>query len=178
MAVTLAGVGAAASACNTTAGQTDAAGGRGGGRGGRAVDRSVHVETAPLQHISVERRVDLSGTLVSPDQARVSSEVAGIIREVRIQLGSEVRVGDVLVRLEPRELTLAVERAESALRQVEAQLGIDRTQDKQPPPDEQIASVRQTMANRDDARAAFERAQQLNGRGLLTKSTATPPKPA
>src|SRR4029077_20050116 len=57
-----------------------------------------------------------------------------------------------------------------ALRQVEAQLGIDRTRDKQPPPDEQIASVRQTMANRDDARTAFERAQQLNGRGLLTKS--------
>ena len=33
------------------------------------------------------------------------------------------------------------------------------------------------MANRDDARAAFERAQQLNGRGLLTRSTATRPKP-
>ena len=114
--------------------------------------------------------MDLSGTLVSPDQARVSSEVAGIIREVRVQLGSEVRVGDVLVRLEPRELALAVERAESALRQVEAQLGIDRTRDKQPPPDEEIASVRQTMANRDDARSAFERAQQLNGRGLLTRS--------
>jgi membrane fusion protein, multidrug efflux system len=166
------GVGTVASACNTTAEQTDAAGGRGGGRGGRGGGGgpAVHVETAPLQHISVERRVDLSGTLVSPDQARVSSEVAGIIREVRVQLGSEVRVGDVLVRLEPRELALALERAESALRQVEAQLGIDRSQDKQPPPDDQVASVRQTMANRDDARSAFERAQQLNGRGLLTKS--------
>ncbi|MEO8259187.1 MAG: efflux RND transporter periplasmic adaptor subunit [Acidobacteriota bacterium] len=167
----LIGLGAAASACNTTAEQTDGAGGRGGGRAGRGGGgQSIRVDTATLQHISLERRVDLSGTLVSPDQARVSSEVAGVIREVRIQLGSEVRVGDVLVRLEPRELALALERAESALRQVEAQLGIDRTQDKQPPPDEQIASVRQTMANRDDARAAFERAQQLNGRGLLTRS--------
>ena len=35
-----------------------------------------------------------------------------------------------------------------------------------------------TMANRDDARAAFDRAQQLNGRGLLSRSIATPPKPA
>ena len=43
------------------------------------------------------------------------------------------------------------------------------TQDKQPPPDDQIASVRQAMANRDDARAAFERAQQLSGRGLLAQ---------
>src|SRR5206468_10438259 len=64
----------------------------------------------------------------------------------------------------------ALDRAESALRQVEAQLGIDRAQDKQPLDDDQIASVRQAMANRDDARAAFERAQQLNGRGLVTRA--------
>src|SRR4029079_6697267 len=120
VALALVGIGIAAPACNTTAGQTDAAGGRGGGRGGRGGGggQAIHVDTAPLQHISIERRVDVSGTLVSPDQARVSSEVAGIIREVRVQRGSEVRVGDVLVRLEPRELALAVERAESALRQV------------------------------------------------------------
>ncbi|MEP7305548.1 MAG: efflux RND transporter periplasmic adaptor subunit [Acidobacteriota bacterium] len=167
MALTLACVGAAAAGCNTTAGQNDGAGGGRGGRGGAG--QAVHVDTSPLQHISVERRVDLSGTLVSPDQARVSSEVAGIIMAVPVQLGSEVRVGDVLVKIEPRELTLALERAESALRQVEAQLGIDRTQDKQPPPDEQIASVRQAVANRDDARAAYQRAQQLSGRGLLAQ---------
>src|SRR5262249_38201998 len=80
------------------------------------------------------------------------------------------RAGDVLVRLEPRELQFALDRAESALRQVEAQLGIDRSRDKQPPPDEQIASVKQQMANRDDARAAYERAPQLSGPGLLTES--------
>ena len=166
LAVMLACIGALNAGCNTTAGQTDTPGGRGGrGVGGQA----VHVETSPLQHISVERRVDLSGTLVSPDQARVSSEVAGVIKEVPVQLGSEVRVGDTLVKIEPRELTLALERAESALRQVEAQLGIDRAQDRQPPPDEQIASVRQAVANRDDARAAYERAQQLSGRGLLAQ---------
>jgi multidrug resistance efflux pump len=111
----------------------------------------------------------LQGTLLSPDQARVSSEVAGIVRDVPVQLGSEVRGGDVLVRLEPRELQLALERAESALRQVEAQLGIDRAQDKQPPPDDQIATVRQAMANRDDARSTFKRAEQLNARGLMSK---------
>jgi len=168
MAVTLAWIGVAAAGCNTTAGQSDGAGGGRGGRGGGA-GQAVHVDTAPLQRITVERRVDLSGTLISPDQARVSSEVSGIIMAVPVQLGTEVKVGDVLVKIEPRELTLALERAESALRQVEAQLGIDRTQDKQPPPDEQIASVRQAVANRDDARAAYQRAQQLSGRGLLAQ---------
>ena len=153
--------------CNTTSGESNAPGGRGRGAGGGG--QPVRVETSPLQHMAIERRVDLSGTLLSFDQARVSSEVAGIVLEVPVQLGTEVRAGDVLVRLAPRELELALERAESALRQVEAQLGIDRTQDKQPPSDEQIASVRQAMANRDDARAAFARAQQLNSRGLLAQ---------
>jgi RND family efflux transporter MFP subunit len=163
------GLAALTAACEKTSGQAASPGGGRVGRGGRG-GQAVVTQTVPVQRISVQREVDLSGTLLSPDQAKISSEVAGIIREVRIQLGTEVRAGDVLVRLEPRELQFAADRAESALRQVEAQLGIDRAQDKQPPADEQIASVRQAMANRDDARAAFERAQQLNSRGLLTKA--------
>ena len=149
----------ALAACDTTSGQA------------RRTDRrqAIAVDVTQPQRISVERQVDLSGTLLSPDQARVSSEVAGIVREVPVQLGTEVRPGDVLVRIEPRELELALERAESALRQVEAQLGIDRTQDRQPPPDDQIASIRQAAANRDDAHAAYARAQQLSGRGLLSQ---------
>jgi RND family efflux transporter MFP subunit len=157
-----------ASACQQTSGQTAAGGGRGGGRGGRG--QAVATETTTVQRMSVQREVDLSGTLLSPDQAKISSEVAGIILDVPVQLGTEVRRGDVLVRLDPRELQLALDRAESALRQVEAQLGIDRAQDKQPPADNQIASVRQATANLDDARSAYERAQQLNTRGLLTKA--------
>ena len=92
------------------------------------------MDTTTIQRIAIQRRVDLSGTLLSPDQAKVSSEVAGVVLEVPVEIGAEVRPGAVLVRLEPRELALALERAESALRQVEAQLGIDKSQDKQPPP--------------------------------------------
>jgi RND family efflux transporter MFP subunit len=161
--------GIAAAACENTSGQAAGPGGGGrGGRGGRG--GAVATQTTSVQRMSVQREVDLSGTLMSPEQAKISSEVAGIIREVRVQLGTEVKAGDVLVRLEPSELQFALDRAESALRQVEAQLGIDRAQDKQPPADDQIASVRQAVANRDDARASFERAQQLNGRGLLTRA--------
>jgi RND family efflux transporter MFP subunit len=159
----------AASGCERSSGQTaGAAGGRGAGRGGRG--QTVATDTTTVQRISVQREVDLSGTLLSPDQAKISSEVAGIILDVPVQLGTEVRRGDVLVRLDPRELQLALDRAESALRQVEAQLGIDRAQDKKPPADDQIASMLQATANRDDARSAYERAQQLNSRGLLTKA--------
>jgi len=144
-----------------------AAAARGGGRGGRG--QAVATEVTTVRRIAVQREVDLSGTLLSPDQARVSSEVAGIVRDVPVQLGTEMRAGDLLVRLEPRELQLALDRAEGQLRQIEAQLGIDRSQDRRPPSDDQIASVRQAMANRDDARNTFKRAQQLHDRGLMSQ---------
>jgi len=158
------GVSLAIAGCNS--GQAAGPGtGRGRGRGGPA----VQIETATISRMSIERHADLSGTLVSPDQAKVSSEVAGIVREVPVQLGTEIRAGDTLVRLEPRELSLALERADSALKQVEAQLGLTRSDSEQVPPDEEVATVRQAAANRDDAKAAYDRAQQLNGRGLLSK---------
>jgi membrane fusion protein (multidrug efflux system) len=139
--------------------------GRGRGRGGA----TVNVETTKVQEISVERSVDLSGTLISLDQAKVSSEVAGVVASVPVELGAEVKTGDVLVRLAPRELQIALDRAESALRQVEAQLGMAQAKRSEPPPDEEVASVRQAIANRDDAQAAYERASQLNTRGLVSK---------
>jgi membrane fusion protein (multidrug efflux system) len=157
---------ASAAAC-----QKPAAGGTGnaGPRGGRGGGVAVSVQTARLQRIAIQRDVDLQGTLLSPDQAKVSSEVAGIILEVPVQLGTEVRAGDPLVRLEPRELQLALDRAESAMHQTEAQLGVDRASSAKPPTDDQIASVRQAIANRDDATNTFARAEQLNARGLMSK---------
>ena len=164
--LTILGIGLAVfSGCSTTSGQ---AAGAGGGRG-RGRGAAVQVQTATVERVSIERHADLSGTLVSPDQAKVSSEVAGIVRDVTVQLGSEVHAGDPLVRLEPRELALALERADSSLRQVEAQLGIARRTEENAPPDDQVASVRQAMANRDDAKNAYERASQLNGRGLVSQ---------
>src|SRR5918911_2724269 len=154
-----------------TSGQAASGGGPPGGRGGRGgrSGQTVTTETTTVQRISIQREVDLAGTLLSPDQARVSSEVAGIIRDVPVQLGTEVRAGDLLVRLEPRELQLALDRAEGQLHQIEAQLGIDHSQARRPPSDDQIASVRQAMANRDDARNTFKRAQQLHDRGLMSQ---------
>jgi len=118
--------------------------------------------------MDVERHADLSGTLVSPDQAKVSSEAPGIVREVPVQLGTEVRVGDTLAKLDTRELALALERAESALRQVEAQLGVGKDQETTPP-DQDIATVRQALASRDDAKASLDRATQLGSRGLVSQ---------
>jgi RND family efflux transporter MFP subunit len=120
--------------------------------------------------MSVQRFVDLAGTLNSPDQAKVSCEVAGVVRDVMVEIGTEVRQGQPLVRIEPRELDLALARAESALRQTYAQLGMHNTValDAVLPADEHVASVKTAIATLDDAKAAMTRAEALAARGILS----------
>jgi RND family efflux transporter MFP subunit len=141
-------------------------GGRGAGSGGPA----VAVRTTTVQRMTIQRQVDLAGTLLSPDQAKISAEAAGVVRQVLVEIGQEVRVGDPLVRLEPRELALALERAEASLRQTRAQLGMHGPLNgsEQPPPDEQIGSVKTAIANRDDASTTYERAKTLSARGIMS----------
>ena len=147
-------------------GQTGAAQPGRRGEGGPAVG----IKTATVQRMSVQRQVDLAGTLLSPDEAKVSAEAAGVVRQVLVQIGSDVKAGDPLAKLEPNELTLALARAESALRQTRAQLGMHGpiSEGDTPPPDDEIGSVRNALANLNDARANGERARTLSGRGLMS----------
>lgn len=140
-------------------------------RQGRAGGPTVAVRTTNVLRMSVQRQIDLAGTLLSPDQARVSAEAAGVVRQVLVEIGREVNVGAPLVQIEPRELALALERAEAALRQSRAQLGMHDGQidtNQAPPPDEEIASVKTAIATRDDARAGYDRARALNTRGITS----------
>jgi membrane fusion protein (multidrug efflux system) len=130
----------------------------------------VSVQTTKIQRISLQREVDLAGSLIASDQAKVSSEVAGIVREVLVELGQVVSMGQVVVRLDTRELELALQRAQSQLRQAEAQLGINGAAVKDPPADEEISSVRLAQANRDDAMAQLRRAQKLRSQNLLPQA--------
>jgi membrane fusion protein, multidrug efflux system len=158
-------------ACSQKSPQAAGGGGRGGRGGGNPIPTgTVSVETTKPQRISLERSVELSGTLISPDQARVSSEVAGKVMDVLVEIGQEVDSGQPLVTLDTTELNLALERAESALRQTEAQLGINSEQPDRIPADEEIAAVRTAAANRDDARAQLARAEELLSKGLMSKA--------
>ncbi len=130
----------------------------------------VSVQTVRVRKISLRRDVEVSGSLVASDQARVSSEVAGVVRQVLVDLGQEVAAGQVVVRLDTRELELALERARSQLRQTEAQFGIDGVKVTEPPDNEQISSVRLAMANRDDALAQLRRARRLREQNLLPQA--------
>jgi RND family efflux transporter MFP subunit len=154
----------------TKAGPPGRAVGKGGRGAGPGAGGPVSVQTTTVRRIAIQRNVDLAGSLVSPDQAKVSSEVAGVVQQVLVELGDEVKSGQIVAKLDPREVELALYRAQSQLRQTEAQLGIDGVRIKEPPPDEQISSVRMAIANRDDAHAQLRRAQRLRSQNLLSQA--------
>jgi RND family efflux transporter MFP subunit len=142
--------------------------GQRGGRGGGAPE--VDVRSTSVQRISIQRQIELSGNLASIDLVKVSAEVAGTVVFANIDLGREVQAGEVLVRLDDRELQLARDRAESALKQTEAQLGLDPSKPNVLPPDEQIATVRTAIANRDDAKVKYAQSQELVSKGLVPRT--------
>src|SRR5215471_8081149 len=151
-----------------TQGQKGGRGGSAPGGGGRGQSISG-VKLVSVERKTFQRQVDLSGTLMSLDQAHVSSEVDGIVRDVFIEIGHEIKAGQVLVQIDTRELQFALDRAESSLRQNEAQIGIV---DGSPelPPDDEISSVRTAAASLQDAKNNLARAQSLNARGLVSKA--------
>ncbi len=152
-------------------GENPGGGGGGGGRGGRGGGGApVSVTTTAVQHMPVQRRVDLAGTLLSPDQAKVSAEAAGRITKTFVEIGTDVKVGDPLIKLDSVELELALARAESALRQTRAQLGIvgPVTESDTLPPDDEIGSVKNALASMLDAKANAERSRYLSGKNLIS----------
>ena len=88
------------------------------------------VVVAEVKMIVWPRTVHVQGNLLSDERVIVGAKVAGRIASLGedtnhnpVDLGSEVREGDVLARLETEELELKVQQAESQLEQVRATLG-------------------------------------------------------
>lgn len=134
--------------------------------------QAINVKATKVRRMAVQRQVDLSGTLLAIDQARVSAEAAGVIRDVPVQIGSAVAAGSPLVVLDKREYQLALDRAESALRQTRAQLGMSGPLGDSDalPADEDIASVRNAYATYLDAKASADRTGALAKKGIVSPS--------
>ncbi len=132
-----------------------------------SADQSVEVEIAPVVERTVDRQIEIVGTLAADEEVVISTEVEGQVVELRVDLGSVVRRGEVLARLESRDFELRVAEAEAALQQVRARLGMPPDRDRIDP--EETAIVRQARAAYEEARLRFHRIQQLRGRGVVSQ---------
>ncbi len=126
---------------------------------------AIQVSTAPVVERSTNRGVEVVGSLEAQDQVTVSSQGSGNLESISVDLGSPVSRGQVIARIDQRELKLKRDQAEAALHQAEAKLGITRDGkiDPQKQPD-----VRQAVAALERARYDLTAAKKLFDAGTIS----------
>ncbi len=86
----------------------------------------VAVTVAPLEHRTVERTVDVIGTLRGWEQVTVGTKRTGRVVKVYHDIGDRVQPGEPLVELDPIDARLSIQQAESKYLGELVKLGITR----------------------------------------------------
>jgi RND family efflux transporter MFP subunit len=123
-------------------------GGPGGGGGGPRVPMTVELGT--LKRGNVAAYLTVVGNLIGLQTVDIAPRTAGRLLTVNVQLGDRVRKGQVLAKVEDREIVEQVRQAQSA---------------------EEVskATIRQREADLNVAKVNFDRSKNLADRGLLAK---------
>jgi RND family efflux transporter MFP subunit len=122
----------------------------------------------------VERQLGASvlvnGTLDAYDRATVGVKVPGRLQTIAVDLGSPVRRGQLIARIDPSDYTIRLQQAEAGLAQARVRLGLppegasDAVDATDTPP------VREARAVLDEARATRERYAALLKDGVISKA--------
>ncbi|MBE0606352.1 MAG: efflux RND transporter periplasmic adaptor subunit [Deltaproteobacteria bacterium] len=167
---TLALLGALLLAVSCTACGKDTTSASAAGRAKAQEPRPVRVLAAEVGRLP--RTVTVTGTLAADEEVVAGFKVAGRVSEIAVDLGSPVRKGQVLARLDPTDFLLRVEQAEAALRQVRAGLGLPRDGSVGSVDPEKTALVREARAVLEEARLNRDRTAQLWEKNYIARSEA------
>jgi RND family efflux transporter MFP subunit len=117
-----------------------------------------------------DRRVSATGTLAADEHVVLGTKGAGRLAELAVDLGSPVRRGQVIARLDPTDAQLRVDQATAALQQARARLGLAPTGTDERVDPEQTSVVRQARAVLDEAKLTRDRSEQLLERALIARA--------
>src|SRR6185437_5351788 len=90
-------------------------------------DVAQTVEVVPLKSDVTATTVALPGQLLPYESVDVYPKVSGFIRDIKVDRGSKVGAGQLLVQLSAPELTAQRQQAAAALRAAQAKLAQDRS---------------------------------------------------
>lgn len=88
--------------------------------------RVVSVQLSPVVERPIARHLRVTGQLEGTRDARVAADTTGKVREAAFERGAMVEAGAVLVRVDDRSSTLALQEAEAALALAKARLQLAR----------------------------------------------------
>lgn len=128
--------------------------------------QAIEVSTVQVVERNARRGYEILGQLEAEDEVTLSNKAEGLLVEIGVDIGSPVKRGQVIGRIDPAQLRLRVDQAEAAVRQVEARLGI-RPNEKFDP--ERQAEVRAAKSALERARYDWEAAQTLIEKGDISR---------
>jgi multidrug efflux pump subunit AcrA (membrane-fusion protein) len=135
---------------------------------------AVEVTTAAAIKRELPRFFEATGSLAGDQQTDVAPQTAGKVVAVGVDIGSPVRRGQMLVRLDDAELKLRVdqalaqvEQAKAAVRQAEEKIGLRSNQAFDPNRVAEVAAAKVTL---DLAEKNLTRAEKLIESGDVSRS--------
>lgn len=93
-------------------------------------DKIKGLETATLMTQQVLSQREFTGTVVANQNAILAARLTATIAEVLVDVGAQVKQGDILIRLESSDLNARVNQTEQALSSAQSQLNVARKQYK------------------------------------------------
>jgi RND family efflux transporter MFP subunit len=128
------------------------------------------VKLAKSESKLLTRTVSAPGTLAADEQATLSFKVAGRMSQIKVDLGSQVRKGQVIANLETEEFKVRLQQAEAALQQARVRLGLPPQGADDRLDTENTSLARQARAVLEEAKSNRERTIQLVNQGILSKA--------
>jgi RND family efflux transporter MFP subunit len=128
------------------------------------------VKTVQVTQTPIGETVTVNGTLAAYDQTTVGLKVAGRLQSITVDLGTVVRKGQAIARLEQQDYQLRVQQAEAALAQARARVGLSPDGKDDRVAAEQTGTVREAKAVLDESKAKRDRAARLINQGIIPKA--------
>jgi len=118
----------------------------------------------------VPRTVTSTGALAADDTVVFGVKVPGRLVEQAVDLGTRVRKGQMIARIDQTDYKLRAEQAEAALQQARARLGLPLAGPDEQVDPEKTSIVRQARAVLDEARLARDRSAKLVEQNLIARA--------
>src|SRR5712691_9672400 len=128
------------------------------------------VQVIAVAERTLPRTVSATGSLAADDQVVLGTKVAGRLAEIAVDLGTRVRRGQMVGRLDQSDFKMRVDQAEAALQQARVRLGLTPTGTDERIDVEQTAIVRQARAMLEDARLNRDRSVKLMQQDLIARA--------
>lgn len=118
----------------------------------------------------MDRTVVATGSFHAREQSTLSVKVPGRLEKITVDIGSVVRKGDELARIERADYDLRVKQAEAVLAQARAVVGLPLEGDDDKVEVENTGTIRQAKAVLDEATKNRERVKQLRAEKIAAQS--------